>query len=107
MAGRRSPTPGIPEDVGRIIVALGHPNRLPILMTLEEKPCTLAELVEETAISLGAVKHALKVLTVAGLVSVREDRAGRNLTRFVYSARGQGWRTILAAVEAVGESIGE
>jgi DNA-binding transcriptional ArsR family regulator len=90
-----------------MIVALGHPNRLPILIALEAEPRTISELVDATGIGREPVKHAIKILAAAGLVEVKESIQDKNLVRHVYSTPGRGWRTILDALTTVSESIAD
>ena len=88
-----------------MLVALGHPNRLPILIALESEPRTISELVEVTGVGREPVKHAIKILTAARLVStVEPPRVAANLVSFRYGTRLRGWASILEAVRRVVES---
>jgi hypothetical protein len=62
-------------------------------------------LVEATGIGLGAVKHAIKMLSTAGLVGeVDPPKMTRNLVSFRYGTRLTGWASILDAVRQVAKS---
>jgi DNA-binding transcriptional ArsR family regulator len=105
LTGRRSPTPGIPEDVGRILMALGHPNRLLILIALEERPRSLQELIADLGLKPDPARHAIKQLRAAGLIHVAEERRTHgNLVGHVYGTPCHGWSQILDAVAAVAAS---
>jgi hypothetical protein len=102
LTGRRSPTPGVPDDVAGIVVALTHPNRLPLLIALEDRPRTLQELVHDLQMEPEPVKYALKQLRAAGLIEVFDTRSTiHNLVGFVYGTPLTGWSQILDAVTAV------
>jgi DNA-binding transcriptional ArsR family regulator len=85
-----------------MVVVLAHPNRLPILVALEERPRTVQELVDDLGLRPDPVKHALKQLRSAELVDVVETRGTtNNLVGFVYGTTLTGWSTVVDALAAV------
>jgi DNA-binding transcriptional ArsR family regulator len=105
LTGTRSLTAGVPDDVGRILIALGHPNRLPILIALEERPRTFQELVGTLDLKTDPARHAIKQLRAAGLVEiVAERQTARSLVSFVYGTPYSGWSEILDTVAGVADS---
>ena len=93
------------DEVAVVLVALGHPNRLVILMALEERPRSLQELVADLGLTNDPVRHALRHLSAAGLIEVVEERStAPNLKANVYGTTRTGWSTILDAVTSVAAS---
>jgi DNA-binding transcriptional ArsR family regulator len=105
LTGTRSPTAGLPDDVGLILIALGHPNRLPILLALEEHPRTFQELVEALNLKPHPARHAITQLRTAGLVHIVDQRpTAHNLVGFVYGTPFSGWADVLSTIIAVANS---
>jgi predicted ArsR family transcriptional regulator len=93
------------DEVAVVLVALGHPNRLVILMALEERPRSLGELVGDLGLQNDPVRHALRHLSAAGLIEVVEEReTAPNLTSHIYGTTRAGWSTIRDAVTKVAAS---
>jgi predicted transcriptional regulator len=86
-------------------VALGHPNRLLILIALEERPRTLQELIANLGLKPDPARHAIKQLSAAELVYVAEERrALGNFVGHVYGTSCRGWSQVMDAVAAVAGS---
>ncbi len=86
-------------------MALGHPNRLPILIALEERPRTLRELIADLGLKPDPARHAINQLTAADLIYVAEERrALGNLVGYVYGTRCLGWSQVMDAIAAVAAS---
>jgi predicted ArsR family transcriptional regulator len=84
---------------------MGHPNRLPILIALEERPRTAKELVDDLGLRPDPVRFAIRQLRKADLVDVVGQRPiANNLVGLVYGTPRTGWSTILRAVEHVAAS---
>lgn len=82
------------ERAAHLLSALGHRQRLAILLAILERPCSAAELVERLGLgTTGAAYHHLNVLQAADIV-VQESRG-------VFSFHGHrvpGFLTLLAGV---------
>lgn len=86
-------------------MALGHPNRLLILIALEERPRTLQELIANLGLKPDPARHAIKQLSAAELVYVAEERrALGNFVGHVYGTSCRGWSQVMDAVAAVAGS---
>jgi DNA-binding transcriptional ArsR family regulator len=101
----RPPIPEVPPEVLRILAELDNPSRLPILLALEQRPCTARELEEALGLGPDRLQFALKLLRRSGLVTVVDRRkTTRNLVANVYDTPLKGWAGILKAVAAVAAS---
>ena len=80
----------------------GHPLRLGILAMLAEEPRIVTDLVAGAGVDQAQVSKHLAILRGAGLLQCSPDGRCR-----VYSlSDAQGVRTLLAALESVGQSAG-
>ncbi len=81
-------------SAAQLLSALGHRQRLAILKSVLEAPCSATELVERLHLgTTGAAYHHLNVLQAAGLVT-QETRG----TFAVHGHRVQGFLTLLAGI---------
>jgi DNA-binding transcriptional ArsR family regulator len=95
---------GISEPAARILAALRHPVRMPILLALEERPRSASEMAEDLDEAFDRVNHAMRALATAGLIElVRQEPAlsSPNLLRRVYGSRYRGWRTLVETLETI------
>ena len=69
-------------QVAETLQALASPNRLLILTTLRQSPCTVTELSAAVGMEQPQVSHQLRLLRALGLVS--GERAGRNIVYRLY-----------------------
>ena len=66
--------PATDEELARLAKALGHPARIAILRTLNERrECVCGEIVETMPLAQATVSQHLKVLKEAGLVQGEVD----------------------------------
>jgi DNA-binding transcriptional ArsR family regulator len=82
---------------GPVLGALAHPLRLALLVALEQREGTPAELAAATRATEPAVEQALAVLHDAGLVTSGTRRGALRTT-------GQGWAEVAARLTALGEA---
>lgn len=76
------------------LTALADPTRLHLFEMLAEEPAPVGALAERLPVSRPAVSQHLKVLTDAGLVTVRPEG-----NRRIYAARPEGLADLRAWVE--------
>ena len=75
-------------DTGRVLDAVGEPNRRNLLNLLRDQhECSVSDLVEASGLRQPQVSKHLKVLAIASLVAVRADGRHR-----YYRLDGQGLR---------------
>jgi predicted ArsR family transcriptional regulator len=85
-----------------MVVVLAHPNRLPILVALEQRPRSVQELADDLGLKLEPVKHAMKQLSSAELVEVVDTRGtANNLVTYIYGTSLRGWSSVVDALAAV------
>lgn len=103
----------MPTNEAAVLTALADPTRRAVLEQVARGPVAVGELADRLPVSRPAVSQHLRVLTDAGLVSVRA--AG---TRRLYSLRREGllvlrdwldgmWQEALTAFAAVVDEDGE
>lgn len=81
---------------------MGHPNRLPILIALDERPRTAQELVTDLDLQPHPVRFAITQLRKAELVDVVDQRkTANNLVSLVYGTPLTGWANVLDAFTQV------
>jgi hypothetical protein len=88
----------------QLVAELAHPVRLPVLLALEDHPCSPSELAEELGEPFHRVNHAVKALATAGLlIMVRQERSTNapNIYRRVYETRHRGWGRLAGVLEEV------
>jgi DNA-binding transcriptional ArsR family regulator len=82
---------------GSVLSALAHPLRLVLLVALEQREGTPAELAAATGATEPAVEQALAVLHDAGLVT-------RGTRRGALRTTGRGWAEVAVRLSALGEA---
>jgi DNA-binding transcriptional ArsR family regulator len=88
-----------------LLAHLAHPNRLPILIALEERPRSASELAADLDLDPEQVRWALRKLQAAELVDVIDRQPNTfNLVSAIYGARHRRWKGVLKALAAVGRS---
>jgi DNA-binding transcriptional ArsR family regulator len=92
----------VPPEVKRLLAELAHPNRLPILIALEQRPRGATELAGDLELDLDAVNWALKRLRREGLVVIQRHAVMPSNIKFaIYATANRKWKGILTAASAV------
>jgi hypothetical protein len=94
-----SPTVMAEPVPGPVLGALANPLRLALLVALEQREGTPAELAAATGATEPAVEQALAVLHDAGLVTGGTRRGALRTT-------GRGWAEVAARLTALGQASG-
>lgn len=98
--------PGVPASVPALLTHLRHPVRLPMLLALEGRELSAAQLQRELGVEEDQVIYALRRLREAGLVTiVREERTSptANTLRQIYTTRRGGWSTLVETLTQYAE----
>src|SRR4051794_11516628 len=79
------------SDIGdpRLVKALGHPLRVQILTTLEDRIASPSDLAAELDAPLGNVSYHVRTLADLGLVKLVKRRTRRGAVEHYYQARGR------------------
>lgn len=86
-------------------VALGYPNRLRILIALEERPRGATELATDLGLDGEQVRWAVRKLHAAELVDVvGHEPNTHNIVNAIYGTRHRRWKGVLRALDVVGRS---
>jgi hypothetical protein len=94
----------VSEPTTHLLGQLRHPVRLPILVALEQRPLSPAEMAVELGEPFDRVNHAMRALAQAGLIEPVERDLGPdapNLLRRVYGPCFHGWEQLIEALEAI------
>jgi len=92
----------VPPEVTQLLAELFHPNRLPILIALEERPRGATELAGDLDLNVDAVNWALKRLRQEGLVVIEREAMMPGKRRFaIYATTNRKWKGIMRAAAAV------
>jgi DNA-binding transcriptional ArsR family regulator len=81
-----------------VLAAIAHPLRLALLVALDRREGTPAELAAATGVTEPAVEQALAVLSDAGLVTRGRRGAGRLTTT------GRGWTEVARRLAALDQA---
>jgi DNA-binding transcriptional ArsR family regulator len=104
-----SVTPRIPGGPAKLLAAIREPLRLEILLSLEQRPGSAADLEDELGADYAKVSYAFRELLRAGLIERRPDAAqrepaptgrGRDLVK-IYGTRHTGWPNVLQSLADV------
>jgi DNA-binding transcriptional ArsR family regulator len=92
-----------------LVAELAHPVRLPVLLALEQRPCSPSELAEALGEPFHRVNHAVKALAAAGLLeTVRQERSTNgNIYRRVYATRHRGWARLAGVLAEIAATAGD
>lgn len=82
---------------GSVLSAIAHPLHLAVLVALEQREGTPAELAAATGATEPAVEQALAALHTAGLVTSGSRRGALRTT-------GRGWAEVVARLTRLGEA---
>jgi DNA-binding transcriptional ArsR family regulator len=101
--------PELPDIPARLLATLREPRRLRILLALEHRPRSAADLARDLKLSYQEVHWALKELRKGGLVAFGEDaeprRPGRGADQIkVCHATHTGWWQVVRALQSVAET---
>lgn len=69
------------EDIAKVFKALSDPNRLRILMLLEEKSLCVCEITDILGLATSTVSNHLSILHEAGLI--QQERSGKWVNYFL------------------------
>jgi DNA-binding transcriptional ArsR family regulator len=86
----------VDDPVSRQLMALADPTRRTVYEIVRTRPSSVAAVTGELSISQPAVSQHLKVLALAGLVTVTPDGARR-----IYRAEGRGLTPLRAWVDGL------
>jgi DNA-binding transcriptional ArsR family regulator len=84
-----------------VLEAIAHPLRLAVLVALDQREGTPAELAAATGAPEPAVERALGVLSDAGLIASSRKRRG------ALRATGRGWTEIARRLQVLEETRAE
>jgi DNA-binding GntR family transcriptional regulator len=90
--------PAVPDSVPALLTHLKHPVRLPLLMALEGRELSAAQLQKELGSGEDQVNYALRRLKAAGLVVVvRSERTSptTNTLRQIYATQRHDWTQLV------------
>lgn len=88
----------VPDSVPALLTHLRHPVRLPLLLALEGRELSAAQLRDELGAGEDQVIYALRRLKEAGLVDVvRTERTSpeSNTLRQIYATRRNDWSALV------------
>ncbi len=89
----------MPPEVRDLLAAVRHPLRLPVLLVLEQQPCTAAQLAAALEAGPDDIQYALRQLRAAGLIETVGERPTRGtIQATVYGPVHAGWQDLLGAV---------
>jgi predicted ArsR family transcriptional regulator len=97
----------ISEAALALIRRLGYESRLPLLLLLEERPRSTAEVAEALGISFGTAQGQIRQLRRSGLAVVLHPEptpGSARTTRYVYASVYTGWAAVIEALESVAKS---
>jgi DNA-binding transcriptional ArsR family regulator len=94
----------VPAESTRLLAAIGHPVRLPILMALEERPRAAADLARDLGLRYDKVNHAIHVLDAAGLIYLAEEGMRDGMAFKVYACNHSGWKRLLAPLARIADT---
>jgi DNA-binding transcriptional ArsR family regulator len=92
------------EHAARLLDGLKDSLRLRILLALEAKPRSAAELSVDLGVAYDKVNWALKTLAKAELVEIKAyERAGprRSAVANIFATRYAGWDTLLPVLDEI------
>jgi predicted transcriptional regulator len=94
--------PNVPSESAHLLSAVCNPVRLPILLALEERPRSSADLARDLGLPYDSVNYAVKAMAKAGLVEVVSEGVTRtNLMHRVYAVNYSGWSALVTALGAI------
>ena len=89
----------MPQEVLDLLAAVRHPLRLPILLVLEQRPCTAAELGAVLEVGGDDIQYALRQLRAARLIETLGERKTRGtIPATIYGPAHAGWQDLLETV---------
>jgi DNA-binding transcriptional ArsR family regulator len=96
----------IPARSAHLLTVLKDPLRLRILLALEERPRSAAELGRDLALPYDKVNWAVKALAHGRLAEMERAEPAPNgqTIQKVYAARHSGWAGLVPALEAIAET---
>lgn len=102
-------TPQIPDAPAKLLAAVRDPFRLQILLSIEQRPGSAADLADELGADYAKVSYAFRELLNSGLIELRTDGVrrepartgrGRDLVK-VYGTRHRSWSKVVEALTDV------
>jgi DNA-binding IclR family transcriptional regulator len=96
----------IPVRSAHLLTVLKDPLRLRILLALEQRPRSSAELARELELPYDKVNWAMKALARGRLAQLERAEPAPNgqTIQKVYGPRHQGWETLVPALERIAET---
>jgi DNA-binding transcriptional ArsR family regulator len=90
----------------QLLTALKDPLRLRILLALEQRPASAAELARDLGVPYDKVNWAVKSLAEGRLAELRSAAPGPSgqTIQKVYAARHSGWATLLPVLDEIAGS---
>jgi DNA-binding transcriptional ArsR family regulator len=92
----------ISPNLTRLLRAIKHPVRLPILLALVQQEAGASELARRFDVSFDTVNHALTELRKAGFIELvrTEPIVGSSLERRIYRSLRSDWPQLVEDLEA-------
>jgi DNA-binding transcriptional ArsR family regulator len=93
----------IPARSAHLLTVLKDPLRLRILLALEDRPRSAAELARDLELPYDKVNWAVKALAHGRLAALERSEPAPNgqTIQKVYAVRHQGWASLVPALEAI------
>jgi DNA-binding transcriptional ArsR family regulator len=90
------------EESAAILEAVSNPVRLPILLALEDRPRSVADLARDLHLPYDSIDYAMRAMRRAGLVEVVAQGITRtNLIHKDYGVVYTGWSRLVDALDGI------